>query len=404
MNIYTVNSAGELCYTGSLFELCMRKTLRDSSLKVLSAEYQSVVGATATTRMKYSGEGKKILGLDEYVLRYTSQGQCSTVKVLVKSKTHYKELVRRLGEVMIQGGMQMQEEQLLPLLERTSLYNAHLKEVMAYQLASEDSSFGAFFPPVYGTYVDDPNQVYIVVEGYLEDAYLIRDYRDIAYWTPANIQDAVTDLAKYHSLRFDRYGDLVKQGWLGPVMTCETMVSMMPLWKALADSLKDFVGSLFTEADYDAHLHLLDALPEWWGRLGGMKKTLIYNDIQIRNLAMHSHQRPRLCMFDWECVTIHVPQRDLVELLSYIMSPDVDDNDIDHYLKAYYDTFNSVAAQAFNWTEYMQGCLYALHDYQIDRLATQLALHKVLTRVDIERVFRTSRQLLHLLQQQVASP
>jgi hypothetical protein len=90
MNIYTVNSAGELCYTGSLFELCMRKTLRDSSLKVLSAEYQSVVGATATTRMKYSGEGKKILGLDEYVLRYTSKGQCFTVKVLVKSKTHTK--------------------------------------------------------------------------------------------------------------------------------------------------------------------------------------------------------------------------------------------------------------------------------------------------------------------------
>ena len=278
MNIYTVNSAGQLCYSTAFFEFCMQKALHDPSLRVLSAEYQFIVGATATTRMKYSGEAKKILGLDEYVLQYTSKAQPFTVRVLVKSKTHYKELVRRLGEVMIQSAMQMKDGQLLPLLEKTSLYDAHLKEVMAYQLASEDKSFGAFFPPVYGTYVDDSNQVYVVIEGYLEDAYLIKDYRDIAYWVRGNIEDAVTDLAKYHCLRFGRYDDLVKQGWLGKVMTCETMLSMMPLWRGLADSLKDLVGSIFTQADYTAYLRLLDTLSQWWGRLDGMKKTRIYND------------------------------------------------------------------------------------------------------------------------------
>jgi len=118
---------------------------------------------------------------------------------------------------------------------------------------------------------------------------------------------------------------------------------------------------------------------------------------------MHPPGSPRLCMYDWECTTIHIPQRDLVELLSYIMRPDVGENEIHHYHKLYYDTFELTHPGAFDWAEFLEGCLYALHDYQIDRLAQQLALHKVITRVDIERVFKTSRRLLGFLQKQVAA-
>jgi hydroxymethylglutaryl-CoA reductase (NADPH) len=60
-----------------------------------------------------------------------------------------------------------------------------------------------------------------------------------------------------------------------------------------------------------------------------MPKTLIYNDVQIRNLAMRQlGQKWKLCLFDWEVATTHIPQRDLVEFLSYVISKNVTNSDM----------------------------------------------------------------------------
>lgn len=398
MDIFVIED-GYLRYSPYFFQHCLSEALHDPALKILSAEFVSKVGVTKTTEMKYSGETKQIIGIDRYNLRFTSKGIEQTISVLVNSKTHYKVLVERLAEVIIKGGFTLSKSILCSYLEKTALYNTNMKDIDIFRIALKNPTFAKFLPKVYGTYVNDAKQEYMVIEEYLENDYVIRDYTDISFWDKHNIESAVSNLADFHAIWYDRYDQLVKEGWLGTVMTSLQMVALKPLWQAYAKELKTFVGSIFTQAQYDAHCQLVETVGDWWKHLDGMKKTLIYDDIQIRNLAMRSDKyKFRLELFDWEVPEIHVPQRDLIELLSYILDPNnVTDEEIANYIELNRRELEKISRISIDRTTWLAGCLYAMYDYYIDRLACQLMLHRVLVRPDITRVFHTSQRILHYL-------
>jgi hypothetical protein len=75
----------------------MREYRNDPGLAVVSARYIGEVGVTATMRMNYTGISGKLLGL----------------------LTHYRELVQRLANVLIESGIAMPD--VAGLLARTEL-------------------------------------------------------------------------------------------------------------------------------------------------------------------------------------------------------------------------------------------------------------------------------------------
>lgn len=401
MDIYTIEN-GYLRYSTHFLQGCMSKAMGDPTLEVISAKFECKVGVTETTEMKYSGETKKIIGIDKYIIQFISKGMKNTVPVLINSKTHYKDLISRLAQVLIEAGVPLSSMQLTNYLAKTALFNTNLKDINIFRLALSNDKLAAFLPKVYGYYVNDEKQEYIVIEEFLTDAYVIQDYTDIIFWNKKNIEAAIKDLALFHSIWYDHYADLVKEGWLGSVMSTKQMVDMSPLWNAYAEQLKVYVGNLFTEQSYQDHLNIVDTVANWWLNLDRMKKTLIYDDIQIRNLAMrHDNQKIRLVLFDWEVPEIHVPQRDLIELLSYVLSKNVSTEEIGNYIELNRITLEKASGLAIDKTEWLAGCLYAMHDYQIDRLACQLMLNRIIKRPDIERVYYSSQKILAYLRLKV---
>jgi hypothetical protein len=396
MDIYTRDQAGRLCFSKDLFQHCMQEALCDDSLKVISARLDDSTYKTAIAEEKY--DNKKLLGLYKYDVHYVTQGKEQKATILVKSKISYAEYLKILSGILIDAGIALPAETLSQLLDKTSIFNNMLKEIKIYQLALKNPKLANFLPKVYGTYVDKTEDKYLVLEAYLENVYLMHDYQDLSFWDSTKIIDALKDLAKFHAVYYAKTTGLNDDGWLGETMNTALMLKLKPLWLSMADNLT----GLIPPAEMEQHYQLIESLPVWWPKIEQQTKTLIYNDIQIRNIAMEKQGDAwHLCLYDWEVATIHLPQRDLVEFLSYLITPEVSDSDLRDYFEISRVTLEKLSQQKIEPKTWLTGCLYALYDYQIDRLALQLNFHKVLQRVDIERVWKSSRRILAFLKNEV---
>ncbi|MGH8616068.1 MAG: phosphotransferase [Burkholderiales bacterium] len=392
-DIYKTTQEGYLEFSPGFFQQCMRDYLEDPGIVVTAVRYVGEVGVTATTRMKYTGERDKLLGLFRYGIDYTQGGRPRSIEILVKSKTHYLELVQRLGDVLIKSGIQVPG--VAGLLGKTELFNTHIKEINVFRMQKTDPAFTRVLPIVYGTYANDAVQQYVVLEEFLANAYVMKDYRDISFWSPAQIETGVRDFSRMHAAHFGKYETLVGEGWLGKTLDAGVMRELTPLWSAYAEKLRHYIGTLFDAEYLDTHRQWIDTIPQWWGAIDAQKKTLIFNDAQIRNLAVRDPYRdPRLVLFDWECASIQLPQRDLVEFLSYAIGEGTTDAEIAGYLEAARHQLAESAQVTIDPREWLTGCRYSIRDLHVNRMACQLVLHITLNRPDIERVFRASLRIL----------
>ncbi|MEO8677112.1 MAG: hypothetical protein ABI569_16170 [Casimicrobiaceae bacterium] len=396
-DIYRTTGEGYLEFSSGFFQQCMREQFDDPDLAVLSARYLAEVGVTATTRMKYTGISGKLLGLFHYEVEYRSGGVARTVEILVKSKTHYRELVQRLADVLVKGGIDVPD--VAGLLAKTELYNTHMKEINVFRMQKTVPAFTEVLPAIYGTYADDETERYVALEEFLTDAYVMQDYRDLSYWTCDGIARCVRDFAAMHAAFYANTDALVNEGWLGKTLNAATMTKLTPLWTAYARKLRHFEGGLFDAAHLDRHNAWIRTLPQWWGRIDALPKTLIYNDAQIRNLAVRNGTRPRrLVLFDWECTSIQLPQRDIVEFLSYAIGDGITDADIVDFLEAARAELARLSKREIDRQAWLEGCRLSIQDLHVNRMACQLVLHITLNRPDIERVFRASMRILGVLE------
>lgn len=393
--IYQADKEGYLEFKPEFFQQCMSEFLDDPQLQVVATKYLSEVGTTATTRMKYSGIKDKLLGLFHYEITYTSHGKTKTIEILVKSKTHYRILVQRLADVLIKSGIHL--DNVADWLAQTELYNTHMKEIHIYELSKVNPKIKKILPGVYGVYIDDVNENYIVLEQFLENAYIIKDYTDIAFWNKDQIAVAVNNFVELHSAYFGNYDSLVAQGWLGKVMNVAIMEKLKPLWLAYAENLRSNVGGLFSKEEYQDYLKWIDTIPDWWSKIDKIPKTLIYDDAQIRNLAVRNPDtNPQLCLYDWEVTMIQLPQRDLIEFLSYVISDRISDDEIKYFIEQSRIDLEKFSQKKIDRRQWIEGFLYSNYDFHVNRMACQLVLHKTLTRPDIERVYRASMRILKI--------
>ena len=400
-DIYRTTREGYLEFSPEFFQHCMREHLDDPGLTVVSARYLAEVGVTATTRMKYNASGDKssgrLCGLFHYEIGYRSRGEARTVEILVKSKTHFRELVQRLADVLAKGGIDVPD--VAGLLAQTELYNTHMKEINVFRMQKSVPALTQILPGIYGTYADDVSERFVALEEFLTDAYVMQDYRDLMYWTRDRIAQCVRDFAAMHAAFYANTDALVAEGWLGKTLDAATMTKLTPLWTAYADKLRHFEGGLFDAAYLGRHREWIRTLPEWWGRIDVLPKTLIYNDAQIRNLAVRNGAGPRrLVLFDWECASIQLPQRDIVEFLSYAIGEGITDVDIVNFLEEARAELARLGRREIDRRAWLEGCRLSIQDLHVNRMACQLVLHITLERPDIERVFRASMRILGLLE------
>lgn len=126
-----------------------------------------------------------------------------------------------------------------------------------------------------------------------------------------------------------------------------------------------------------------------------MPRTLIHNDFSPRNIALRKDSL-HLCCWDWELATVHIPQRDLAELLCYTLSENVDNETLQIYIDFHRMQLELFTKTSIDKSLWYRGFCLALRDFGIRRLSFYLLLHHVSPQSWFVPVLKTWTRLVQL--------
>jgi hydroxymethylglutaryl-CoA reductase (NADPH) len=277
----------------------------------------------------------------------------------------------------------------------TGFAGCHLRELAVY--AQTDPRFLAHVPRVYDIHRDDSREAYVLVLERLSDLRLMDSAGDPSGWTATDIEAAIRGAGAFHAIWMGRARALEREPWIGLSPSAERMVAMRPLWDALAEHTASEFPALMSDDDLGRHKLLTDTLGDWWGRLESMPRTLIHNDFNPRNVGIRgSGADARLCAYDWELATLHVPQHDVAELLAFVLSPAVDEREVEHYVELHRRLVAEAGAAVPDAREWRAGFALAARDLLINRFGLYLMGYTVHQWDFIARTLATLRALIGL--------
>jgi len=380
------------------FSKILKQYHKNEKLQVSTIELMKEVklGSSIITELT-SHKVNKLVGLLPFCIDYTtSENLQNQVKMMVKVKPLDTEVM-----IMLNGMAAMCDPQLAlayaKFQDKTGFAACHIKELAV--MRQTDPRFVRYVPVVYEIDENVAREVYIIVEEYLENMVLMDSADDISDWTSEHIRTAIDGIAEIHSIWLGREAELKKQSWLGYYPTRQRRIEMLPLWEALGYNAfeDDEFLKWFGANDLKQYLAILETMDEWWTQLEAMPKTLIHNDFNPRNIAFRQTEKGlRLCAYDWELATIHVPQYDLAELLSFSLPPDVTEAEVTAYVEYHRNALERASGEQFDPLQWREGYRLALYDFLVNRLSLYLMAHIFRHYDFLERVYATFKRLVEI--------
>lgn len=238
-----------------------------------------------------------------------------TQRMVLKAKPHARAICQMLtGLAQACGGL---VAEVYPAFEYVTGFGAtHRRELAVY--AAPPCAEAALLPRVWATHADEATGSYLVLLEDLSHHALLNSVLTPARWTDAHLRAALRQLAAWHAHH------LVPVGTAPPEAAPATWPQLAPLWVALLDHAGRHFPELYPAARRQLLAQAIGEAAANWATLQALPKTLVHNDLNPRNTCF----RPgpggglQLVAYDWELATYHVPQYDVVELLSFVLGPD----------------------------------------------------------------------------------
>ena len=376
------------------FEPMLQTTFWDDSLEITNVEpVPFTMGSSIITELT-ARKLDKFVGLVPLKLTYRGEadaGGSGSIDVLAKVKPNDAEVM-----LMMSSMASMCEARLAKAYskfgEQTGFAKCHVRELAIYQ--QTDPRFRKNVPTVYGVHRDDEREAFVVVLEKLEDVVLLNSADDISGWTPRHIEAALTGAAELHSVWLGREAELKKQPWLGFYPNAVSMARMGPLWEHLGVHGQEEFPKWFSEYDLERYRRLVSTIPKWWGLIDEMPKTLIHNDFNPRNICLRPDGEGfRLCAYDWELATLHLPQHDVAELLAFVLTEDVDRQVVENYVDFHREALEEASGQRFDPDAYLFGFHLSVCDLIVNRFPMYVMAHTFRHYPFLERTTRTLRAL-----------
>jgi thioester reductase-like protein len=366
------------------FEPLVRAAHRDRSIRVagvqpLAGEFGH--GLTSTlAEWKYGAD----IGLRKYSLTLrTPGGAARRLGVVVKVKPFDEEL---RGAMVIAAGLCSGRlaRAFADTREIPGFSGSAYREPAVY--AQTDRRFRRHMPLHYGAVPRPDARPALMLED-IGGAELLDSVERALDWRPEHLEAAVNGMAQVHAVWFGREAELLREPWLGNGHTRQSMLDARELWDALAELARprftawagDRIGALSQAC--------LETLATWWSELEEQRRTLIHNDFNPRNLAFRRTARgPLLCAFDWELATLGPPQRDLAELLCFVLAPERAGEQAGRYLEMHRAALESASGLCIDRRSWRQGFGFALRDLLLTRLPLYALMHRFRRQVYLPRV------------------
>jgi thioester reductase-like protein len=346
---------------------------------------RSVIGELTSWR-----RGRRT-GLFRYDLEIERGGRRSSLDVMVKVKAADEDILDVAETV---AGMC--DDRLASELRRfrgsIGIRGSHVRELAIYE--QDDDRLRRHLPTCYGTWRHDREASWGVVIEWLADMLLIDASDDTISWTTPHVAAAIDGLAALHSVWLGRERELCAQSWIGHVATAESAGRMTPLWMALADHAAPRVCEWAGPDLVRAHRRLAETAAEWWPGLDALPRTLIHNDFNSRNIALRrTPAGPRLVAYDWELAALGAPQRDLAELLCFVLPEDASLDTLNAWVERHRTRLEVESGIALPRGRWRAGFVSALAEFLVCRLSFYALIDRATPQPFLPRVVRTWERL-----------
>ena len=380
----------------AFFQERLQESLDDPTLMVEAAALTDRVskGSSIVTELT-ARKVNKLVGHFPYALTCRNgAGDHRQLDVMVKVKPLDEEVILMVNSLanMCGGALAAAHDK---YGDRTGFRGCHARELGVY--AQRDARFRRHMPAIYGVHADPAREAYVVVMEHLDhDGLVLMDTADDPRgWRRQHIEAALRGAAAIHSVWLGREAELLRQPWLGPVMTTADMTEMQILWEALEVHAAEEFPKIFGRPDLQFYLRRVRRLEEWWPELEAMPRTLIHNDFNPRNIALRADPGGlRLCAYDWELATLQVPQHDLAELLCFVLPPSASPEEVRHYVEFHRRELERDSGVSLDPEQWRRGYRLSLYDLVVNRFALYMMAHTFRHYAFMERVAATARNLV----------
>ncbi|WP_397518889.1 phosphotransferase [Rhodococcus pyridinivorans] len=338
-----------------------------------------------------AGERRKYTGIVPLRLAYSVPGAPRhPMDLVLKVKPLDSEVIIEVGKIASLVGGDV-AEQYSQWRQSTGFKDTHTRELAVYRNANKPML--QVMPELYGLVEDPSREVYaLLMERLGADMILTGSTRPSEDWKPHHVHAAIEGIASVHAAWLGREAELISAGWLGDIQTAHRAGLMRPLWKALVEHNSEEYPTWISARDARRLIEIIDGIPDWWPKIEQAPRTLVHGDFNPRNIGLRAMDLS-LVAYDWELATLHLPQRDLVELLSFVLTPEATADAVFDLIERHRRAVGHDDSNAESWFEQYR---LALWDFTTTRLQLYIMAdtHQALQFLD--NVVRTAMHLLTL--------
>jgi hydroxymethylglutaryl-CoA reductase (NADPH) len=250
-------------------------------------------------------------------------------------------------------------------------------------------------PRVFATKHDDVGRQWLVVMESISDTVSTGASAE-SPWSEEAVDAAIKGLAQIHAMGVARRDELARVSWQAPRRDTVRRREMVPLWSALATHAFEHSPAWADRRVRQMHVRLVDQLDAWSGALDASPQTLIHNDFNPRNVVVRATDNGlALCAFDWELATMGAPQRDLAELLAFVLPENASRETIARFVEQHRQLLQGESGRDLPYEEWERGFCAALCDLMVDRLASYAMVNRIRAQSFLPRVVRGWNNLFH---------
>ena len=126
----------------------------------------------------------------------------------------------------------------------------------------------------------------------------------------------------------------------------------------------------------------------------GIRKTLIHNDYNPRNVALRKNGE--ICIYDWELAVFHYPHRDVVEMLSFTLNDGFEATELMNYLRFHYNLAKDAHPDC-EWEGWKKGYILALKEYLISRVSFYKTAEILMKLKFVDRIYKNAVRMIQII-------
>ena len=333
-------------------------------------------------------------GLWGYQVRYADR--LASEKVFVKAKVTDQELL--LAFEIMAGIHSPGLGELLHENRKDNPFNRfHIREIKIAEL--QDEPLRALTPKTLGTITNEKREISILAQEYLENLELFNSAEQRVRWTRPYLEAAISQISRMHAHFIPKAQSLRGEEWMF-IMDEDRVWRLSEVHFELARQLQVGGYDWFTDEDLEFHRHSIGVLANAWSEVEKMPQTLIHGDFNPRNIGFRPQEPGKdleLVAYDWELATVHLPQRDVAELLSFTLLESTTDQEILEWVEWHRQSFAAQSGLATDPEQWRLGYVYALMDLILHRFPIYSVAQNFRQVHFLKPSYRMARRILSVL-------